>query len=71
MASIEDLVNTDDALRPQSTFGYKKAWASQSFDFPNLHLENTSFPVKTWEAIDTYANDHNLRFQQRYGKNPA
>lgn len=71
MASIEDLVNTDDLLRPQSTFGYKKEWASQAFDFPNLHLEDTSFPVKTWDPIDTYSNDHNLRFQQRYGKNPA
>lgn len=72
MASIIDIVNADDALRPQTTFGYKKDWASQSFDFPNLHLADTSFPIKDWEPIDTYASDHNVRFMQRYGKkNPA
>ena len=72
MASIEELVNTDDLLRPQTTYGYRKKWSMESYDFPNLHLSDTSFPVKVWEPIDTYANDHNMRFEQRYGKkNPA
>lgn len=72
MASIEDLVNADDSLRPQTTFGYTKGWTMEPYDFPNLYLSDTSFPVKTWEAIDTYAEDHNERFEQRYGKkNPA
>lgn len=68
MSSVEELVTMDDNLRPQSTFGYKKGWASQAFDFPNLHLQDTSFPIKNWQPIDTYAQDHNIRFEQRYGK---
>jgi len=68
MASIEELVNADDRLRPQTTFGYKKEWTSSGYDFPKLYLDNTVFPVKSWEPIDTYSEDHNLRFQQRYGK---
>lgn len=64
-------IDVDDSLRPQTTFGYKKEWTTKSFDFPNLHLDDTDFPVKDWEPIDTYANDHNVRFQQRYGKKIA
>lgn len=65
---VEDLVMTDDMLRPQSTFGYKKAWAAEAFDFPNLYIQDPAFPIKNWQPIDTYAQDHNIRFEQRYGK---
>ena len=68
MSNIEDLVMNDDMLRPQSTFGYKKGWAAEAFDFPNLYIQDPAFPVKNWQPIDTYAQDHNIRFEQRYGK---
>jgi hypothetical protein len=67
MSSIEDLVTTDDNLGPQSTFGYKKGWSAQPFDFPNMYIQEPFFPVKNWQPIDTYADDHNIRFEQRYG----
>lgn len=63
------MIGIDDALRPQSTFDYKKGWASKPYDFPNSYIAE-SFPVKTWDPIDTYSDDHNARFNQRYlGKN--
>jgi hypothetical protein len=68
MSNIEDLVMTDDMLRPQTTFGYKKGWTAESFDFPNLYIQDPAFPVKNWMPIDTYAQDHNIRFEQRYGQ---
>ena len=68
MSSIEDLVTTDDNLRPQSTFGYNKGWAMKPFDFPNLYIQDPFVAVKNWQPIDTYAEDHNTRFQQRYGQ---
>lgn len=61
------MVMTDDSLRPQTTFGYKKAWSEKPFEFPNLYISDP-FPVKHWQPIDTYAEDHNARFDQRYGK---
>lgn len=63
---IATLVENDDMLRPQTTFGFKKDWADKPFDFPNLYIQEP-FPVKNWQPIDTYANDHNTRFSQRYG----
>lgn len=63
---ISTLVENDDILRPQTTFGFKKGWAEKPFDFPNLYIQEP-FPVKNWQPIDTYANDHNTRFSQRYG----
>lgn len=68
MSTVEDLVMVDDMLRPQSTFAYKKDWTATPFDFPNLYIQEPSFPVKNWQPIDTYAQDHNIRFEQRYGK---
>jgi hypothetical protein len=67
-STVEELVTVDDNLRPQSTFGYKKGWAAQPFDFPNLYIQEPFFPVKNWQPIDTYADDHNIRFEQRYGQ---
>jgi hypothetical protein len=64
---IQTLVENDDILRPQTTFGYKTGWASKPFDFPNLYITE-SFPIKTWNPIDTYADDVNKRFEERYGK---
>lgn len=66
MSSIESLVQVDDSLRPQTTFSFKKGWAEKAYDFPNLHIEDTSFPVKSWDPVDTYADDHNIRFVERY-----
>ncbi len=69
--NLEEIVTVDDNLRPQTTFGYKKEWASKPYDFPNSYIDEP-FPVKTWEPIDTYTLDHNARFAQRYsssGKN--
>lgn len=66
--NVEDLVMMDDNLRPQSTFGYKKGWAAQPFDFPNLYIQDPYVAVKNWQPIDTYAQDHNIRFEQRYGQ---
>ena len=63
---IATLVENDDMLRPQTTFGYKKGWAEKPFDFPYLYIQEP-FPVKNWQPIDTYADDHNTRFNQRYG----
>ncbi len=63
-----EIVEIDDKLRPQTTFGYKKGWASRPYDFPNLYIEDPEFPVKTWDPIDTYTVDHNIRFAQRYEK---
>lgn len=64
---IVTLVENDDILRPQTTFGYKKEWTSQPYDFPNLYIKDP-FPVKNWMPIDTYASDVNKRFEERYGK---
>lgn len=63
---ISTLVEVDDSLRPQTTFSHKKGWSENSFDFPNLYIQDP-FPVKNWQPIDTYADDHNMRFKQRYG----
>ena len=63
---IPTLVENDDILRPQTTFAFKKGWAENPFDFPNLYIQEP-FPVKNWQPIDTYATDHNMRFKQRYG----
>lgn len=64
---IETLVENDDKLRAQSTFGYKKGWSELPYDFPNMYIQDPSFPIKDWLPIDTYAADHNARFTQRYG----
>ena len=64
---IATLVENDDILRPQTTFGYKKSWASEPFDFPNSYI-NEPFPIMNWKPIDTYAEDVNKRFDERYGK---
>lgn len=64
---IQTLVENDDILRPQTTFGYKMGWASKPYDFPNLYIYE-SFPIKTWNPIDTYAEDVNKRFEERYGQ---
>ena len=58
-------IEIDDLLRPQSTFGYKTEWASKPYEFPDLYIKD-AFPIKTWDPIDTYSNDHNMRFEQRY-----
>jgi hypothetical protein len=63
---IATLVENDDILRPQTTFGYKKGWSAQPYDFPNSYI-NEPFPVKNWMPIDTYAEDVNKRFAERYG----
>lgn len=67
MSTIESIVMGDDELRPQSTFGYTKGWATTPYDFPNLYIQDPFIAVKNWHPIDTYATDHNIRFQQRYG----
>jgi hypothetical protein len=41
---IQTLVENDDILRPQTTFGYKKAWASKPYDFPNMYITEP-FPI--------------------------
>ncbi len=64
---IESLVMNDDSLRPQTTFGYTKGWTERPYDFPNLYIE-APFPVMNWKPVDTYAQDHNIRFEMRYGK---
>lgn len=58
-------IDIDDLLRPQSTFRYNQQWTEKPFEFPNLYIQD-SFPIKTWDPVDTYAMDHNARFQQRY-----
>lgn len=62
---IQTMVEMDDVLRPQTTFGYKKEWSERGYDFPNSYIQEP-FPVKNWMPIDTYAEDHNARFKQRY-----
>lgn len=64
---IATLVENDDMLRPQSTFGYKKEWTAEPFDFPNSYISEP-FPIMNWKPIDTYADDVNRRFDERYGK---
>ncbi len=66
---LEDLVMTDDRLRPQTTSTYlnKNLWSEKAFEFPDLYIRD-KFPVKHWQPIDTYAQDHNTRFEERYGK---
>ncbi len=58
-------IEIEDALRPQSTFGYKQDWSTKPYEFPDLYIKD-SFPIKNWNPVDTYAEDHNARFQQRY-----
>lgn len=64
---INTLVENDDILRPQTTFGYKRDWASKPYDFPNMHIQDPYVSVKLWDPIDTYAQDVNKRFEERYG----
>ena len=68
MSSYEQLIMTDDMLRPQSTTGYHRAWQAQPYDFPNEYITEP-FPVKTDDPISTYAVDRNVRFAQRYATN--
>lgn len=64
---IATLVENDDILRPQTTFSYKKEWSTKPFDFPNSYITDP-FPIMNWLPIDTYAEDVNKRFEERYGK---
>lgn len=66
---IATLVENDDVLRPQPTFGYKKSWTAEPYDFPNSYIKEPFIPVMNWKPIDTYADDVNKRFVERYGKN--
>ena len=66
---LESLVMADDSLRPQttSTSSNKNLWSEKAFEFPDLYIRD-KFPVMHWKPIDTYAQDHNTRFEERYGK---
>lgn len=61
----------EDALRPQSTFDFKKQYSDQPFEFPNLYI-TAGFPIMKSNPISTYADDQNIRFKMRYlEKNPT
>jgi hypothetical protein len=61
----EEMVMTEDYLRPQTTFGFKKQYSDQPFDFPNLYI-TAGFPITKSDPISTYADDQNIRFKMRY-----
>lgn len=61
-------IDADDNLRPQSTFDYKKQFSQSKYDFPNLHIAEPILYFKSWDPVDTYTQDMNQRFEQRYIK---
>jgi hypothetical protein len=63
----EHMAMIEDTLRPQTTFDYKKQYASVPYEFPNLYITDP-FPTMGWCPISTYADDQNTRFTMRYQK---
>ena len=62
---LEDVAIVSDRLRKQSTTSWKSQWAETPFDFPNLYIGGTPFPVRLFDPISTYSNDQNSRYDQR------
>ena len=64
-----NLIEVDDALRPQSTSEFQKYYDQKPFDFPNRNVE-CKLPqrVMSWEPQDTRAEIQNGLFLRRYCK---
>jgi hypothetical protein len=62
---IESMVMNDDILRPRATLFFKKTWADQPYDFPNLHINAPLF-VFTGDARSTRSDIQNILLTQRH-----
>ena len=64
-----DLVNTQDALRPQSTTQFNDFTKNKPFSFP-IQDVSCALPLRTmsWEPVNTRAQLQNAMFTQRYCK---
>jgi hypothetical protein len=62
---LEDLADASSELRERTTTAWKKNWTERGYDFPNSYV---TIPqrVMSWNPINTYADDQNNRFVQRY-----
>jgi hypothetical protein len=65
LPDITSMVMNDDSLRPQSTFGYNKGYASKPYDFPELYID-APIAVMNRDPVSTRASIQNLLFAQRY-----
>ncbi len=65
LPSITEMVMNDDALRPQSTFGYTKEYSMQPYDFPELYID-APLAVMNRDPVSTRASIQNVLFAQRY-----
>jgi len=62
---IESMVMNDDILRPRDTLFFKKQWAENPYDFPNLHINAPLF-VFTGDSRSTRSDVQNILLKQRY-----
>lgn len=62
---LADAVSTESVLREEPTTSWKKAWSEQQYDFPNTYV-TLPLRVLEWNPTSTFADNQNLRFQQRY-----
>jgi len=64
-----NLVDTEDALRPQSTLQFNESYTQFPRDFPAQNV-SCALPVRTmkWDPINTRAQLQNELFTQRYCK---
>ena len=65
---LEDKTQVESALREEPTTSWKKGWSEQQYDFPNTYV-TLPLRVLSWNPTNTFADNQNTRFVQRYYSN--
>jgi hypothetical protein len=62
---LADKTDVESMIRERTTTAWKSNWTEKPYDFPNSYV---TIPqrVMGWNPTDTYVDDQNTRFVQRY-----